>query len=154
MESSPNAGQNKLNMTDDTKRLKQREAEKLAYLLTELQREMNEQFEKQGMSNTPIEYKTLVRDDYLSYIEQMYGVDSDELLDVDSERQELREELAALEHQQWREWSRTIAEEEDISEERIERWRDHWVSYDELPDDVKEYDREWADRVMELFYKA
>jgi len=64
----------------------------------------------------------------------------------------LREELAALEHQQWWEWSKTVAREEDISKERIERWRQYWKPYEDLPEDVKDHDRKWADRVTELLW--
>lgn len=65
-------------------------------------------------------------------------------------RDELLEELAALEHRQWMEWSQSIAESEDISEARLERWNDYWVPYEDLPDDVQEYDREWARNVIDV----
>jgi hypothetical protein len=70
----------------------------------------------------------------------------------DDAKRALREELAALEHRQWWEWSKTVATEEDISDERIERWQEYWKPYHELPEDVKDHDRKWADRVMELLW--
>jgi len=70
----------------------------------------------------------------------------------DGTDRKFREELAALEHQQWWEWSETVAREEDVSEERIDRWRGYWVPYEDLPEDVKDHDRKWADRVMELLW--
>ena len=33
-----------------------------------------------------------------------------------------------------------IADEEDISGERLQRWEDYWVPYEELPEDVKQTD--------------
>jgi hypothetical protein len=63
-------------------------------------------------------------------------------------RNELREKLAALEHSQWEAWSKTLLATENISEERTERWQQYGVPYDQLPETVKEYDREWADKVL------
>lgn len=63
---------------------------------------------------------------------------------------ELREALARLEHEQWMEWSQNLAHSEPISDARLDRWEDFWVPYDELEDEVKEHDREWADRVLEI----
>lgn len=61
---------------------------------------------------------------------------------------ELLEDLAALEHRQWRHWAENIADEEEISDERWERWESLFVPYQELPEDVKESDREWAREVL------
>lgn len=68
-------------------------------------------------------------------------------------KRSLREELAALEHQQWVSWSKEVADGEDISDERIERWREHWVPYEELDEDVKDHDRRWADHVLDVLAK-
>ena len=54
------------------------------------------------------------------------------------------EALAALEHDQWVEWSQNIAERETLSPERIERWSALWVPYAELSEEMKEQDRVWA----------
>jgi len=51
---------------------------------------------------------------------------------------------------QWMSWSKQVADEEDISEERIERWRQYWVEYGKLNEDVKDHDRKWADHVMDI----
>lgn len=61
---------------------------------------------------------------------------------------ELIEELAALEHEQWEEWSKNVSEE--VSEDRQTRWKEYWVPYDDLTDEVKEQDREWARKVLEI----
>ncbi len=58
----------------------------------------------------------------------------------------LLEELSAIEHDQWIEWSKSVASE--VSEERKERWKKYWVPYEELPDDVKEQDRVYARKIL------
>jgi hypothetical protein len=63
--------------------------------------------------------------------------------------QELLERLAELEHEQWVAWSQSVAAE--VSEERRKRWEPMWVSYAELPCEVKEQDRVWARKVLALF---
>lgn len=65
-------------MTENIERLNQEEAEQLAKLLRELQKEMDEQFKRQGLSSEPIDYTVLTRNKYMSYLEQQYGVDIDQ----------------------------------------------------------------------------
>jgi hypothetical protein len=60
----------------------------------------------------------------------------------------LLEQIAALEHNQWTEWSKNLAEKEHLSEERLERWQKLWVPYEELNEKEKEADRVWARRVL------
>lgn len=60
--------------------------------------------------------------------------------------QELRERLAAIEHEQWAEWSKAVAPE--VSEARRKRWEEYWVPYDELSEDVKDHDRKYADAII------
>lgn len=52
--------------------------------------------------------------------------------------------LAGLEHEQWIEWSRNIAETEDLSPDRIERWGRYWIPYDQLDEPTKDHDRRWS----------
>lgn len=66
---------------------------------------------------------------------------------------DLLEELAALEHDQWVEWSKNLADSEPISEPRLNRWEDYWCDYSELEEDVKEKDRELAKDVIEVLHK-
>lgn len=56
------------------------------------------------------------------------------------------ERVARLEHQQWMTWSKAVAHE--VSPETRLRWQQYWVSYDELPEDIKELDRTWARKVL------
>lgn len=60
----------------------------------------------------------------------------------------LRELFAELEHEQWLEWSRELAASEDVSEERLARWRPRWVDYWELSEADKDLDRAYADRIL------
>jgi hypothetical protein len=64
------------------------------------------------------------------------------------ESNELIESLAALEHEQWIAWSKAVAPE--VSEDRRKRWETYWVPYNDLDEDVKENDREWARKVAEI----
>ena len=59
---------------------------------------------------------------------------------------EARERLAAIEHEQWMTWAKAVAPEVDGL--RAERWQAYMVPYDQLPEDVKDHDRKWADKVL------
>lgn len=61
------------------------------------------------------------------------------------------EKLAALEHDQWVAWAQNIMEtERGLSEERVLRWKQYFVPYEELTEEVKEHDRVWARKVIEV----
>lgn len=62
----------------------------------------------------------------------------------------LLEKLAELEHKQWVAWATSILDTEQISEERANRWAKYFVPYDELSEEVKEYDRIWAREVLDI----
>lgn len=66
------------------------------------------------------------------------------------EDENLLEKLADLEHQQWEKWARTVLEQEKISKDRKARWQSYFVPYDQLTDEVKEYDREYARKVLDI----
>ena len=68
-------------------------------------------------------------------------------------RFDLREQLAALEHEQWEKWSRTVAEQ-GLTPERIERWQRYWVPYADLDEATKDFDREWAGKALALIEGA
>jgi hypothetical protein len=64
----------------------------------------------------------------------------------------LLERLAELEHEQWVAWSREVADE--VAPERRRRWHEFWVDYSELPEQIKEQDRVWARKVLELLSRS
>lgn len=62
------------------------------------------------------------------------------------------ETLAAIEHDQWIEWSKAIAKSETTSPERLARWEKLWVPYHKLTEEQKEQDRVYARRVIQTLY--
>ena len=74
-------------------------------------------------------------------------------MDIKTKREEIREGLAERVHLEWCDWSLSISEKEQLSPERIERWKKYWVEYKDLPEDVKEQDRQWADTILSYLHK-
>ena len=84
---------------------------------------------------------------------------------------ELLERLSELEHVQWQNWSKSVSgdlkrlielcdkfsdnlnEEEkefiNSQKERLIRWEGMWIPYDELSEDLKELDRNYARKIMD-----
>lgn len=58
------------------------------------------------------------------------------------------EALAALEHDQWMAWSKSLAAAEPLSAERVERWQRLWVPYLDLSEHSKASDRVWAQKAL------
>lgn len=69
-------------------------------------------------------------------------------------RTELLEDLARLEHEQWKSWAYNIIDTENLSKERTSRWlaigKKEWH---ELSDLEKHKDLEWAERVLWIIKK-
>ena len=66
---------------------------------------------------------------------------------------DLRERLAALEHEQWAHWTRHLLDH--LTPENLERWRRQIATpYDQLSEPEKQRDREWADRVLEVIHST
>lgn len=63
-------------------------------------------------------------------------------------KKELIEQLAKLEHDQWMEWSKSVSKE--VSEERLNRWKKLWIPYSKLSEEMKEEDRKYARKVLNL----
>jgi hypothetical protein len=63
---------------------------------------------------------------------------------------EIIEKLADLEHEQWITWSKDLAAKEQLSPERLARWKECWVPYSELTEEMKEHDRVWARKVLSI----
>ncbi|MCK5019971.1 MAG: hypothetical protein KAS32_23150 [Candidatus Peribacteraceae bacterium] len=65
---------------------------------------------------------------------------------------DILEKLASLGHDQWREWAQNLLNRHrgDLPEEVVERWMSYFVPYDKLDEKVKEKDRAWARRMLEV----
>ena len=61
------------------------------------------------------------------------------------------EELAALEHDQWVQWSMSIQDE--VSPVRRNMWEKLWIPYKYLSETEKEKDRVWARKVLTILKK-
>ena len=62
----------------------------------------------------------------------------------------IREQLAALEHEQWALWTQHLLDNYHSAAHVIGWRRQIATSYADLSEKEKDADREWADRVMEL----
>lgn len=67
-----------------------------------------------------------------------------------STRKDLIEKLAELEHDQWVSWSKNVAKSSSLDITVRRRWESLWVPYEELSEEMKEKDRVWARKSMEL----
>lgn len=63
-------------------------------------------------------------------------------------KHDLLEQLAELEHEQWVEWTRGVAQ--DLWPERRKRWQEYWVPYNQLPELAKDFARKWAQKVLDI----
>lgn len=65
------------------------------------------------------------------------------------ESESIREQIAALEHEQWAHWTRYILN--NLTPENIARWqRQIDTPYSGLLEKEKESDRHWADKALNL----
>lgn len=78
---------------------------------------------------------------------------------------QLREWLSNLEHIQWEHWSKAVGKElhriqalinkgknnlaNKMIIDRLVRWEKNWKPYSKLTEEVKEFDREWADKILD-----
>lgn len=63
----------------------------------------------------------------------------------------MREVLAGLEHDQWVKLTKYYTEDAEIevSDEKLGYWKDLWVDYEGLSEEMKDKDRKYADKVIE-----
>jgi hypothetical protein len=64
---------------------------------------------------------------------------------------ELIEALAEVEHKQWMLWAKEVFNE--VSPERQKRWESYFIEYKNLPEEVKEQDRVFARKALEIIKK-
>ena len=64
---------------------------------------------------------------------------------------DLVEALAKIEHSQWMHWSQAVRAE--VNTATRDKWQRSWVSYEELPEELKDADRVWARKVVTLLHQ-
>lgn len=77
-------------------------------------------------------------------LRKMMGHEVSEIFD------EIIEKLSELEHEQWVEWSKELAEKENLSKKRLKRWKKCWIPYSQLSGRQKEFDRIWARKAIKI----
>ena len=90
---------------------------------------------------------------FVGYRLVMFSDLLEQLIGEEMERDKLLEQLASLEHDQWVMWASDILATEHIGDERVKRWRSLFVPYTQLSEEMKEKDREWARKVLEILEK-
>ena len=69
-------------------------------------------------------------------------------------RTDLLDELARLEHKQWKAWAYSLMDTEELSKERTTRWlKNHGKDWNDFTEDEKDKDREWAEQVLWIVKK-
>ena len=69
---------------------------------------------------------------------------------LEEDMKELIEQMTALEHEQWVQWSQQITATETISPDRLKRWEKLWIPYSDLTEEQKDQDREWARKSFDI----
>jgi hypothetical protein len=105
------------------------------------------------MGDTDLQYYYHYSIDYLLGCHQRVSVDNAERMKTLGPQNPLIEALAEAEHQQWMAWSKTIAETEQLTPERLDRWRKLWIPYTQLPEHQKDQDRLWATTKLQITQK-
>jgi len=113
-------------------------------------RELLEKRPKPRIIDGRIVFDHLLAEQYQKWIEEF--TEAFNQFEKQLNRQ-LLEKLAALEHEQWIAWSKSIAREEQISPERYGRWFELWIPYEDLTEEQKERDRVWARKVLKVIRK-
>lgn len=61
------------------------------------------------------------------------------------------EAMASVEHDQWMQWAKSLLESESLSLDRMHRWEKLMVPYDQLSEEMKDHDRQWAKAALEAY---
>ena len=71
------------------------------------------------------------------------------LIELYEAKDPLVEKLAKIEHDQWMTWAKSLMKNEDLSQKRLDRWnKESMMPYADLSEEQKEFDREWARKVV------
>jgi hypothetical protein len=68
--------------------------------------------------------------------------------DEDKEKDSLLEQLSAIEHEQWMKWAGDIIDV--VPPELKYKWKRNMKPYQDLTEEVKEMDREWARKIIDI----
>ncbi len=61
------------------------------------------------------------------------------------------EKVAEQVHELWMGWATRLMHEETLSQERVERWKQCFVPYSELSEEMKDLDRKFAKQLIETY---
>jgi len=70
-----------------------------------------------------------------------------------STHEQLIERLAEQEHNQWVTWAKSLMKNENLSDERKQRWLKLFCPYSQLTEEQKDQDRFWARKTLEIVEK-
>lgn len=87
-----------------------------------------------------------VHADY-SYLQRCIACTPDKIETISTE-EDMVEKLAPLEHEQWKVWMQNMRQY--LTQEGIDKYNKYMVNYEDLSDHEKEWDREWARKVIEV----
>jgi len=62
----------------------------------------------------------------------------------------MREKIAELEHEQWISWSKYLASNYKLPSNLLDKWSVNWITYSKLSEEMKDKDRVWADKVLNI----
>ena len=65
----------------------------------------------------------------------------------------LLESISEYIHELWSTWAHTLMREENLSEDRKERWQKRFIQFKDLPEDEKEVDRQKSIRILSIIHK-
>ena len=58
--------------------------------------------------------------------------------------------ISEIIHEAWTEWSKSVSDIEYFAQLilKVDRWEELWIPYEQLSDEMKEKDREWARKII------
>jgi len=76
------------------------------------------------------------------------------ILEQYPDHKHLIEDIADLEHQQWMHWAKSMMNRPALKLPYTQRknWENWMVPYSDLPEHIKELDRVWAVKIIDLIY--
>jgi hypothetical protein len=98
-----------------------------------------------------VEKKEMTEEEYKKRTDEIDKIILDRNIEIMNTKRDATEEIIAeIMHNVWVEWSRELAENESLSDERLKRWSGLWIPYEKLSDKMKDADRIHAKKVINL----